>query len=111
MAIPVLLDCDPAVGLVNPDGLDLRPQRAAARQPWDERELQGASQLPPRLRDQQHVSRICVNRAERRLVGGQVLGRVHPVPGGAELIGGEQAHDGGDIAGFRPAPGSATTRV
>jgi hypothetical protein len=34
------------------------------------------------------VSRIRIDRAERYLVGGQVLGRVHPIPGGAELISG-----------------------
>ena len=69
----------------------------------DERELHSAYQLRPGLRDHQDVSRIRVDRAERRLVGGQILGRVHPIPGGAELISGEQAHDGGDIAGLRPA--------
>lgn len=29
--------------------------------------------------------------------------RVHAIPGGAELVGGKQAHDGRDITGFRPA--------
>jgi hypothetical protein len=69
----------------------------------DERELQGAHRLLPRLRDHQDMSRIRVDRAERYLVGGQILGRIHAIPGGTELISGEQGHDGGDIAGFRPA--------
>ena len=91
-----------AVGLIHPDRLDLRPQRTSARQPGDERELHRARQLPPGLRHHQYVRRIRVDRAERLLIRGQILGGVHPVPGRPELIGGKQAHDGRNIGGLRP---------
>jgi hypothetical protein len=90
---------------VHPDGLDLRPQRAAARQPGDERQLQGGDQLRSVLsdRDHQELSGIGVDGAERPLVRGQIPSRVHAVPGRPELVGGEQVHDGRNIAGVRPA--------
>lgn len=39
----------------------------------------------------------------RRLVDSQILRRAHPVPGGAELVVGEQADDRRNVAGPGPA--------
>jgi hypothetical protein len=91
-----------AAGLVHPDGLDLRAQRAAAGQPGDERELHGGDWVPAGQGDYQEVSGIGVDGVERPLADGQILGRVHAVAGGAELVG-EQVHDAGNVAGLGPA--------
>ena len=83
---------------MNPNGLDLRPQRAAAREPGNERELHGRYQLPTRLRDHEKVRGVGVDGTEGPLIGGQILSRVHAIPGDAELISGKQIDDGGNIA-------------
>src|SRR5262249_9573671 len=57
-----------------------------------------------RLRDDQNVGRIAVNGVERAPVGDQIIGRADAVPGGTELVGGQQAHDRGQVIGYRPAP-------
>ena len=71
---------------------------AAAREPGNERELHGRYQLPTRLRDHEKVRGVGVDGTEGPLIGGQILSRVHAIPGDAELIGGKQIDDGGNIA-------------
>lgn len=88
---------------MDPDSFDLRPERTAASQPRDERQLHGAHEFLPCFRDHQEMSRITVDRAERTLVGGQVLRRLHAIAGSAKLVGGDQTDDAHDVAGFRPA--------
>ena len=41
---------------------------------------------------------VGVDGAEGPLIGGQILSRVHAIPGDAELIGAKQIDDGGNIA-------------
>jgi len=80
--------------------------RATAGEPGDERQLHRGSDVIAGLRDHQDVSRVAVNGLERAPVGQQVTGRADAVPGGAELIGGEQAHDRSQVITYRPAEGN-----
>jgi hypothetical protein len=94
---------------VHPDGLDLRSQRATARQPGDERQLQGGDQLRPGLRDHQELGGIGVDVAERPLIRGQILGRAHAVPGGPELVRSEQVHNRRNVPGLGPPQNNGRT--
>jgi len=91
-----------AVALIDPDRLDLGPQRTAAGQAGQEGQLHGGHDVRARLRHHQQVRRIAVDGLEGRLVGGSVLRRPHSVPAGAKLVGGHQLNNRRNVAGFSP---------
>jgi hypothetical protein len=57
------------------------------------------------LRDHQQVRRIAVDGFKGRLVRREVLGCLHPVPGGADLVSGNQVDDRRKVDGLGPAKG------
>ena len=97
-----LAEATAAIVLTDPDGLDLRPQGAAAGQARQERQLERGDDLRVHLRHHEQVGAVAVDGVKRLLISRQVLRRAHPVPGCAELVGGEQVHDRGQVPRYGP---------
>jgi hypothetical protein len=92
-------DAAVAGSLVHPDGLDLRPPRPAPRQAGDEAQLHRADDPAAAVYgDDEQVPRIGRDRVERGPVGRQLVRRLAL---DAQLVGGEQCHDLGQVVGRR----------
>jgi hypothetical protein len=89
--------------LVHPDRLDLGPEGTPAGQAGKERQLHGGDDAIPRLRHDQDVRRVAVDRGEGPPVGLQAGVVPDAIAGGPELVGREQAHDRGQVTGLGPA--------
>ncbi len=81
----------------DPHRLDLGSKRAAPSEPGQEAQLHGGQDLRAVGCDEQQVRWVGVDGVERMQVGLQVLVGGDAVAGCAELVGGQQAHDRGDI--------------
>jgi hypothetical protein len=97
----------------DPHRLDLRAKRAAPSQTGQEAHLHGGQDLRAADCDEQQVRRVSVDGVERAQARLQILLAADTVAGRAELVGGQQVHDRGDIppqrlaAALPPCPARA----